>query len=150
VEKQRFLYRLPVFCSAANCSHFNGMFLCTKMRTPLNRRFLFALCASSHHFTMTIMMNKGTLKENTKYKYHTSMLPIYSTGSCPCIHQGNIWWSGGTAPFMLQLGTRGRRVVSFMPQETVLSTHWTGGWTGPRHRLETVEKGRICCYWWAW
>jgi len=35
-----------------------------------HRAFLFAPFASSDHFTVIIMMNKGTVKENSNCKYH--------------------------------------------------------------------------------
>jgi len=41
-----------------------------------HRAFLFAPLASSDHFTVMIMMNKGILKENSNCKYHISVLLI--------------------------------------------------------------------------
>jgi hypothetical protein len=38
------------------------------------------------------------------------------------------------------LGTRWRRVVSFMPRERTRGTHWIGGWVGPRAGLDAVMK----------
>jgi hypothetical protein len=55
------------------------------------------------------------------------------------------WWYSST---ILDLGTRWRWVVSFTPQplypkEKAPSTHWKGGWVGPRAGLDAVEKTEI-------
>jgi hypothetical protein len=51
------------------------------------------------------------------------------------------WESGGIAPRILDLGTRGRLVVSFTllplyPRERDPDTHRIGGWVGPQNRSE--------------
>jgi hypothetical protein len=60
------------------------------------------------------------------------------------------WGSGGIAPLhsFFDLGTRWRWVISFTPQPLYPqgkspSTHWIGGWVGPRVVLEAVVKRKI-------
>jgi hypothetical protein len=58
------------------------------------------------------------------------------------------WGSGGIAARILDLGTRWRWVVSFTPrplypQRKNPSTHWIGGWEGPRGGLDAVVKRKI-------
>jgi hypothetical protein len=43
----------------------------------------------------------------------------------------------------LDLGTRWRWVVSFMPRERALSTHWIRGWTCPRASLDVEKRKKI-------
>jgi len=50
------------------------------------------------------------------------------------LYHENIWGSGGTFPHILNLGSRQRWVVIFLPQP--LSTHWTGDWRGPGAGLD--------------
>jgi hypothetical protein len=33
----------------------------------------------------------------------------------------------------------------FTPRERTPSTHWTGGWVGPRVGLDTEDRGKILC-----
>jgi hypothetical protein len=52
------------------------------------------------------------------------------------------------APRILDLGTRWRWVVSFTPRplyprERAPSTHWIGGWVGPRAGLDAEVKRKI-------
>jgi hypothetical protein len=56
--------------------------------------------------------------------------------------------SGCIDPRFLDLSTSWRRVVSFTfrplyPQERAPSTHWIGGWVGPRAGLDDMEKGKF-------
>jgi len=56
--------------------------------------------------------------------------------------------SGGIAPRILNLGTRWKCVVSFMPlplypREGAPGTHWIGVWVGPRVGLDMVVKRTI-------
>jgi hypothetical protein len=56
--------------------------------------------------------------------------------------------SGGIDPRILDLCTRWSWVVSFTPrllysQVKSPSTHWIGGWVGPKAYLDTVVKGKI-------
>jgi hypothetical protein len=49
---------------------------------------------------------------------------------------------------ILDLGTRWKGVVSFMPlplypREKAAGTHWMGGWEGPRDGLDVVDKRKI-------
>jgi len=58
------------------------------------------------------------------------------------------WGSGGITLRLLDLSTRWRWVVSFMPQPLYPwgkspDTQWTGGWVGPRAGLDAVVKRRI-------
>jgi hypothetical protein len=58
------------------------------------------------------------------------------------------WGSTGIAPRILDLGIRWRRVVSFTPwplypRERAPSTHWIGGWVGPRAVPDAVVKRKI-------
>jgi len=53
--------------------------------------------------------------------------------------------NGDIVPLILKLGTKWRRVVSFMPwlltlEERAPSAHSTKGWVGPRANLDTVGK----------
>jgi len=50
------------------------------------------------------------------------------------------WGSGVIVPRILDLGTKCRWVVSFMPRERTRGTHWIGGWVGPRAGLDAVMK----------
>jgi hypothetical protein len=63
------------------------------------------------------------------------------------------WRSGGITPCILDLSTRWRWVVSFMPQplyprERVPGTHCIGGWVGPKASLDAVVKGKIPSHYW--
>jgi hypothetical protein len=56
--------------------------------------------------------------------------------------------NGGIFPQILNLGTRWRRVVSFMPRriysrESACGTHWIGGWVGTRAVLDVEVKTKI-------
>jgi hypothetical protein len=61
----------------------------------------------------------------------------------------DIWVRQGTSPCILNPGTRWRWVVSFMfllldPQgNSPPSTHWIGGWVGPRDSLDRMAKRKI-------
>jgi hypothetical protein len=62
-------------------------------------------------------------------------------------HEG-ILGSGGIAPCILDLGTRWRWVVSFMPrllspQGRAPGTYWIGDWVGPRVVLDMMVKREI-------
>jgi hypothetical protein len=64
----------------------------------------------------------------------------------PC-HEG-ILRGGDIAPRILDLSTRWRWVVSFMPQllyprERTPGTNWIGGWVGPKAGLDMVVKRKI-------
>jgi hypothetical protein len=55
--------------------------------------------------------------------------------------------SGGIASHILELGTRWRWVVSFIPRplyprERAPGNHWIGGWVGPRAVLNTAMVKR--------
>ena len=55
---------------------------------------------------------------------------------------------GGTAPGILNLGTRRMGEARFMPRdllpaETFSSAHWTGGWMGSETDLGALEKIKI-------
>jgi hypothetical protein len=52
------------------------------------------------------------------------------------------WGSGCIAPRILDLNTRWRWVVSFMPRPLYLRD-WIGGGMGPRAGLDTVVKRKI-------
>jgi hypothetical protein len=91
-----------------------------------------------------------------KCMHFSSLPPLWNTGlyrSCPCAltkHQAlkAYWGGGGTAPRILDLGTRQRWVVSFTPrplypQANSPATHWTGGWAGLRASLDAVVKRKI-------
>jgi hypothetical protein len=65
------------------------------------------------------------------------------------LHHEGVWGSGGIDPHFLDLGTSWRWVVSFTPlphysQGTASSTHWVGGWLGPRVGLNTAQKKESC------
>jgi hypothetical protein len=56
--------------------------------------------------------------------------------------------SGGIAPYILDLVLDGgewsaSRPGRFTPRERSPSTHWIGGWMGPRVALDTVVKRKI-------
>jgi hypothetical protein len=53
------------------------------------------------------------------------------------------WGSGDIAPLILDLGTRGRWVVSLMSPGRAPGTNWLGGWVGPRAGLNAVVKKKI-------
>jgi hypothetical protein len=60
-------------------------------------------------------------------------------------HHDNVLRSGEVAPRIYNLGTRRRRVISFMsrplyPEVRSSGTHWTGGWVGHRAGLDAVAK----------
>jgi hypothetical protein len=64
------------------------------------------------------------------------------------LHHEGVWGSGCIDPGFLDLGTWWRWVVSFTPQplyprEKAPSTHWIGGWVGPRAGLDNVEKTKF-------
>jgi len=53
--------------------------------------------------------------------------------------------SRGIAPYILDVSTRWRWMVSFTPRplyprERVPGTHWIGGWVDPRTVLDAVVK----------
>ena len=57
--------------------------------------------------------------------------------------------SRGTAPLVLNLGTRWRQVVNFTseslyPRKRTPGTHQREGWMGPRAGLDVSEKRKIC------
>jgi len=74
-------------------------------------------------------------------KYHTMKIySVLNVASC-C---DDVWGNGGIASHILNLSTRwGEWSAScpghFIPGERAPSTHWTGGWLGPR---------MVCMYWW--
>jgi hypothetical protein len=80
------------------------------------------------------------------------MLSFYALGKGKgkAVPHGGVWGRGGIAPIILDLGTRWW-VVSitprprFYPGERTPSTHWTGGWVGPRAGLDTEAGGKILC-----
>jgi hypothetical protein len=55
--------------------------------------------------------------------------------------------NGGIATHIFDLGTRcewaASRLGRFAPKETAPSTHWIGGWVGPRVVLDAVVKRKI-------
>jgi len=58
------------------------------------------------------------------------------------------WGSVGTAPRILDLGTRlgecsASRPDRFTPRERASGTNWLGGWVGPRAGLMAVVKTKI-------
>jgi hypothetical protein len=57
------------------------------------------------------------------------------------------WGSGGKVPRILDLGTRcewsASRPGGFTPRERAPSTHWIGGWVGPRAGLDAVVRRKI-------
>jgi hypothetical protein len=62
-------------------------------------------------------------------------------------HAIKTYYSGGTEPRILDLGTRWRWVVSFThwplyPTERAAGTHWIGGWVGPRAVLDKTRWWR--------
>jgi hypothetical protein len=62
------------------------------------------------------------------------------------------WGNGGIAPRILNLGTRWKWVVSFMPRPHYPRRkspviHWIGGWVGPRAGLGAVAKREKFHYW---
>lgn len=63
---------------------------------------------------------------------------------------GDDWESGGTAPRILQLGTRSRGMLDwrssrFVSSDRAVSDHCTGHHEGTRAQLNTTEKGRSSC-----
>jgi hypothetical protein len=46
-------------------------------------------------------------------------------------------------PFILDIGTYWRRVVSVMPRTLSPDTQWVGGWMGPRIGLNNVQGRKI-------
>jgi hypothetical protein len=62
-----------------------------------------------------------------------------------CLRHEGVWGSGCIDPHFLNLGTSWRWVVSFMlrplyPRGRSPSTHWIGGWVGPRADLYDLAK----------
>jgi hypothetical protein len=59
------------------------------------------------------------------------------------------WRSGGIAPRILELGTRGEWSTSrpgrFTPRDRAPGTNWIGGWVGPRAGLDAVAKIKVPC-----
>jgi hypothetical protein len=55
------------------------------------------------------------------------------------------WGSGGIAPHILRPGGEwsASRLGRFTPGERAPSTHWIGGWVGPRAVLDMVVKRKI-------
>jgi len=69
----------------------------------------------------------------------------------PVSRHENIWWSGGVAPCLLNLGTRWMRVVSFTPRPLyplprAPGTHSIGGRISLRVDLkrQRIEKSLLC------
>jgi hypothetical protein len=86
----------------------------------------------------------------------SSVFPTQRTGKVPVLfltqhHTMKTYWgSGCTAPRILNLGNRWRRVVSCThlplyppPTERAPGTHWIGGWMCPRAVLDAVVKRKI-------
>jgi len=58
------------------------------------------------------------------------------------------WGSGGTAPSILDLGTRWRSVISLTTwplytQGIADGIHWIVGWVGPRVNLDVVVRRKV-------
>jgi len=55
-----------------------------------------------------------------------------------------MWWGGGIAPRILDLGNRRGWSVScpgrFIPRERAPGTHWIGSWVGPTAGLDAVDR----------
>jgi hypothetical protein len=63
------------------------------------------------------------------------------------------WGSRGSAPLILDLGTRWKWVVNsrpggFTPRERGHDTHWIRDWMGPRSGMNAVTKRNNSCPWW--
>jgi hypothetical protein len=72
-------------------------------------------------------------------KYHAMIVLNYA------LYHEHTWESEGITPCILDLATRWRRVVSFKPRslycwEKSPSTHWIGGWVGPRASPDAGEE----------
>ena len=71
---------------------------------------------------------------------------------CPCTcHEGS-GRSGLIFPLILYLGTRGRRMVSFLTWllyvRSNYGTHWREGWLGARAGLDISEGSKTSCSYW--
>jgi hypothetical protein len=58
------------------------------------------------------------------------------------------WWSGGISQLTLTSALDGgewsaSRPGRFISSERAPSTHWVGGWVGPKAGLDTVSKRKI-------
>ena len=53
---------------------------------------------------------------------------------CRC-HESR-WRSGSRTPFILNLNTRCRPLVTIIPQPTDHGTHWISGWVGPQNQSQ--------------
>jgi hypothetical protein len=68
----------------------------------------------------------------------------------PC-HE-DVWWNGGIAPHILNLGTRGGEWTTlhpccFTPGQRAPFTHSIEGWEDPRFSLDISERRKTCPYW---
>jgi hypothetical protein len=138
----------PYSKSDESSPHSYTTFLATVFLTLFS---LLRLSILSHHVSIKIWYVFLISLEGINFPAHLSSLDFITIiisgevklSNWALYHEG-VWRNGYIDPYFLDLGTTWRWVVSFTPRSLYPrgkspSTHWIGGWMGPRANLDDVE-----------